>query len=50
MTDKRKNEKGAGGKKPWQDLQIEQLDVPSTTQVGAGRVQPGEAIIFYSNS
>ena len=38
------------GKKAWQDLELEQLDVPSATQTGMGRLQPGEAFVFYRNS
>ncbi len=50
MTDKPTSETEANAKKPWQKLEIEQLDVPSATQAGAGRLQPGEGFNFYRNS
>ena len=50
MTDAIDNGPNAEGKKAWQKLELQQLDVPSATQTGMGVVQPGEAFIFYSNS
>lgn len=37
-------------KKSWEQLKLKQLDVPSATQAGAGRIQPGEGFNFYRNS
>lgn len=38
------------GKKAWKPLHLKVLDVPSNTNAGAGRLQPGEAVNFYRNS
>lgn len=37
-------------KKAWKPLHLKVLDVPTNTNAGAGRLQPGEAINFYRNS
>ena len=50
MTDSIDNGPNGENKKPWQKLKLEQLDVPSATQNGMGRLQPGEAFNFYRNS
>ncbi|QFT78507.1 hypothetical protein [Erythrobacter sp. THAF29] len=50
MTDAIDNGPDIGGKKAWQKLKLEQLDVPSATRTGFGRLQPGEAFNFYRNS
>ena len=37
-------------RKTWKPLHLKVLDVPSNTNGGAGRTQPGEVINFYSNT
>lgn len=37
-------------KKAWESLELKVLDIPTATQNGAGRIQPGESLFFYSNS
>lgn len=50
MTDMTKTDPNGKGKKAWRKLEIEQLDIPSATQAGTNRIQPGEAFVFYRNS
>ena len=37
-------------KKTWEALELKVLDIPTATQNGMGRLQPGEGINFYRNS
>jgi hypothetical protein len=50
MTNSNSDASKTDAKKVWQKLELKQVDVPSATKGGAGRIDPGEGFFAYRNS